>query len=223
MNSAVATDQSGDFPLTFSLQPGFVPVDLAESSQQRAEKLLDSLQHTMPELDESRFLRVILAYEYSIQRMLEEGAIYAANFVGRSAQNSSTATTAQFTVLTRAAELKASQPLNVLAHHLREERTEREVDFVDLPVGRCLAVVQEDLITPEVNLTGHEEQNPRRTRQFQLIVPLPSRGQLAIFALATECLQDWDDYVAMMAEICRTITWNETQQSSIASRLEGLL
>ncbi|MDR7301057.1 hypothetical protein [Haloactinomyces albus] len=223
MSSTEKTDKSSDFPLTFSLHPGFNPIDLTQNPQTRSEKLLESLQSTIPELSGEQYLRVILAYEYSIQRMLEEGVIYAANFVGRSQQDPSAATTAQFTVLVREAELKASQPLNVLARHLREERTGREVDFVNLSIGRCLAVVQEDLFDPEVNLTGHETQNSRRTRQFQVIAPLASRGQLVFFALVTECIRDWNEYVAMMAEICKTITWNETQQSSIASRLEGLL
>ncbi|RCW45159.1 hypothetical protein DFQ14_103123 [Halopolyspora algeriensis] len=223
MSSTEATDTSSGFPLTFSLQPGFEPIDFTETPQQRAEKLLDSLQNTLPGQSGEQYLRVILAYEYSIQRMLEEGALYAANFVGRSARDPSAATTAQLTVLTRDTALKASQPLTVLARQLREERSGREVDFVDLSVGRCLAVVQEDLIIPEVNLTDNPPQNPRRTRQFQVVMPLASRGQLVFFTLATECLRDWDEYVAMMAEICKTITWNEPQQSSIASRLEGRL
>lgn len=223
MSYPETTDTSSDLPITFSLQPGFSPIDFTESSQQRAENLLSSLRHSMPELPGEQCLQAILAYEYSIQRMLSEGVLYAANFVGRSAQDPSAATTAQFTVLACDAELKAAQPLNALARQLREERSGREVDFVDLSVGRCLAVVQEDLVTPEVNLAGSPVQIPRRTRQFQIIMPLASRGQLVFFSLVTECLQDWDDYVAMMAEICKTITWNETQQSSISARLEGML
>lgn len=216
-------DTASEFPLAFSLQSGFSPIDFKESSQVRAERLLDSLQRGVSNLSGEQHLRVIMAYEYSVCRMREEGVLYAANFVGRSERDPSAASAAQFTVLVRDAELKASQPLNVLARQLREERSGREVDFVDLPVGRCLAVVQEDLFVPAVHLTGQETQNPRRTRQFQVVVPLVSRGQLVVFALATEYLRDWDEYVAMMAEICKTVTWRETQESSIESRLAGLL
>ncbi|MBA8825516.1 hypothetical protein FHX42_002867 [Saccharopolyspora lacisalsi] len=221
MSSTETTDASDHFPLASSLHSGVESIDLAGSSQERAEKLLESLQRNMPGLSGEQLLRVIMANEHSGRRMAEEGVIYAANFVGRSAQDPTAATTAQFTVLVRHAELKASQPLTVLAEELRGQ-TGREVDFVDLTVGRCLAVVQEDQAELEVNLTGAESQETRRSRQFQLIVPMANRNQLAIFALATEFLWDWDDYGAMMAEICQTISWSETQRRSIASKLEGL-
>lgn len=221
MSSTETTDEPGVFPLNFSLQPGFTAIDLAESAQDRAEKMLDSLQRNMPELGVEEHLRAIMAYEYSVRRMREEGVIYAANFVGRSSEDSSTATTAQFSVVLQAAELKASQPLTIPAEELRK-RPSCKVDFVDLPVGRSLVVVEETTLQPEVNLAGHDSAPQRRTRQFQVIIPLSSRDELAIFSLATECLQDWDDYVGMMAEICKTISWREDQRSSIESKLAGL-
>ncbi|MFD6796433.1 MULTISPECIES: hypothetical protein [Prauserella salsuginis group] len=53
--------------------------------------------------------------------------------------------------------------------------------------------------------------------------PLVDRGQLAFFALSTECLWDWDDYVEMMAEICKTIRWAEgaDEPGRIGNVLDG--
>ncbi|ASU77312.1 hypothetical protein CDG81_02150 [Actinopolyspora erythraea] len=88
---------------------------------------------------------------------------------------------------------------------------------------RWRAGAEAALPKPEVNLTGAEHHEPRVSRQLQVIVPLVERGQLAIFGLVTECLRDWDDYVAMMAEICNSIRWRDSERSSIEDKLAGLL
>lgn len=55
----------------------------------------------------------------------------------------------------------------------------------------------------------------------------PGRGQIAFFALSTslrmECLWDRDDYVAMMAEICKTIRWagGADEPGAIGNVLDG--
>ncbi|SFE15611.1 hypothetical protein SAMN04487819_108234 [Actinopolyspora alba] len=223
MTQSVSDESSDTFPLSFGLHSGFQPVDFSESSAERAERLFESARSALPGLAEEQCLRLLVANEYLLRRMAEEGIIYAANFVGRSARDTTAATTAQFTLTLRDVELKATRPLEALAAGLREEDARREVDFVDLTVGRCLAVVQQDTPKPEVNLTGAAHYEPRVSRQFQVIVPLVERSQLAIFGLATECLRDWEDYVAMMADICNSIQWRDSERSSIEDKLAGLL
>ncbi|SDP02367.1 hypothetical protein SAMN04487905_101476 [Actinopolyspora xinjiangensis] len=223
MTRSVSGDSSDTFPLSFGLHPGFQPVDFNESSADRAERLFESARSALPGLTEEQCLRLVVANEYLVRRMAEEGIIYAASFVGRSARDTTAATTAQFTLTLREADLKATRPLEALAAGLREQDARREVDFVDLAVGRCLAVVQQDTPTPEVNLTGAEHHEPRVSRQLRVIVPLVERSQLAIFGLVTECLRDWEDYVAMMAEICNSIRWRGSARSSIEDKLAGLL
>lgn len=214
-------DQKSIFPITFELQHGFQEVDLTADPDARAEQLIQRLRRSIPGLSAEQQLNIVLTYQYAIERMIAEGVIYSSNFVGRSRRNPTAATTAQFAVSVRDSTVKANRPLDVAAATLRQEG--RRVDLVDLSIGRCLAVVAEDTLRPPTRITGEPTSTLRRVRQIQLIVPLSDRDQLSFFALSTECLRDWDDYVQMMAEICRTIRWRgEPDTTLINSVLDGL-
>lgn len=105
---------------------------------------------------------------------------------------------------------------------LRTHRPRSEAQLVDLPVGRCLSVVDETMFQTPTNIAGGQAATMHRVRQLQLIHPLAGRGELAFFTMSTECLRDWEDYVAMMAEICKTIEWSDAGgHTTIGSVLEG--
>lgn len=83
-------------------------------------------------------------------------------------------------------------------------------------------MVEDDRFATPVDIVGRPESKIRHVRQIQLVYPLTGQGKLAFFGLSTECLRDWDEYVEMMAQISKTISWMETSgDSSIGAVLEG--
>lgn len=211
------------FPLAFALPTEFRPIDLTADSATRATRLYDELNHTLPDLDEEQLLHLLVANQYAAERMIDEGVIYAATFLGRSDRDPGAASTAQFTVLSRHMPGSGRQPLEPVLDSIRRERKNAEAQYVDLEIGRCLAVVEDDRFQNPVRVTGRPADTMRRVRQIQVIFPLADRGELAFFALSTECLWDWDDYVTMMAGICKTIRWvdRDNESTSISNILDG--
>jgi hypothetical protein len=222
MTSSTALDgKTSDFPLGFTLPDGFQEVDLAATPASRADRLLDSLEKTLPELTGEEKLHLVFANQYSVERMVAGGVIYAANFVGRSDVDLTAATTAQFSVLLLNGMGNASRPLEVAEEALRKEGKQREVQFIDLKIGRCLAVVEDAVLQAPVDVLGQANDDAHRVRQMQIMFPVPDRGQLAVFALSTQFLRDWDDYVDLMAQICKTFRWTETEGGSVSAALDG--
>ncbi|GAA1238752.1 hypothetical protein GCM10009676_24170 [Prauserella halophila] len=211
------------FPLVFALPAQFRPVDLSADAATRASRLQEQLESSLPGLSGEQLLHVLLANQYSVERMLDEGVIYAATFLGRSDRDPNAASMAQFSVLTRKMAGHHRQPLEPVLESIRRERENAEAQYVDLEIGRCLVVMEDDRFSNPVRVTGEPTDTMRHVRQIQVIFPLVDRGKLAFFALSTECLWDWDDYVAMMAEICKTIRWAESddEPSTISNVLDG--
>lgn len=211
------------FPLAFALPAEFRPVDLSADASTRATQLQERLESSLPELAGEQLLHVLMANQYAVERMVDEGVIYAATFLWRSERDPSAASMAQFSVLTRDMPGNHRQPLEPVLESIRRERKNAEAQYVDLEIGRCLVVVEDDRFRNPVRVTGEPTDTVRHVRQIQLIFPLVDRGTLAFFALSTECLWDWDDYVAMMAEICKTIRWAESddEPNTISNVLDG--
>lgn len=216
------SDGRDTFPLKFSLPAEFRPIDLACDAAQRAEALHEQLLTNLPDLTADQRLHVLLANQYMVERMVSEGVIYAATFLGRSDRDASALSVAQFHVLVRDGGKRHERVLETVQDALRQERKQCQAQFVDLPIGRCLVVVEDDQFVTPVNLLGQATDKVRRVRQIQLIFPLFEQEKLAFFTLSTECLRDWDDYVGMMAEISKTIAWIELgERSAIGAALDG--
>lgn len=221
MSSTTEREARGTFPLAFGIHPGFEPVDLALGPEERANHLIWSLGENMPELENEQVLHLVLANDHLAEAMLSGGVIYAANFVGRSQRDPTSATTAQFTVSVREAQLRQTRPLEAMMSELRDRGAGSKADLIDLDVGRCLAIVDDTVLDTPVTVTGDASTQPRHVRQLQVVIPLIGHDQLALFALSTEFLQDWPDYSSMMAEICKSITWRTPDEGSIGSILDG--
>ncbi|WP_298181956.1 hypothetical protein [Saccharomonospora sp.] len=95
-DTALNTDRT--FPLRFALPREFVPVDLTAEPAERAEKLHRRLVESLPQLTDEQKLHVLMANQYVVGRMLAEGVLYAATFLGRSDHDPTALTTAQFIV-----------------------------------------------------------------------------------------------------------------------------
>ena len=215
-------DKVIQFPYRFRLPQGFHELDLAERPEARAERLLDSLQQSLPGIPEEQLIYALVGNQYAVERLIDEGAVYAANFLGRSEHEPTAASTALFTVMVRATGSTAREPLEVIAEGVRREQGKnRAVDFVDLPVGRCLVVTEDDLVSSPLNVAGAQTTRPTVVRQIQVSLSLPDPSDIAVFTLSTQCLRDWDEYVLMMAEICKTIGWHEADRSRIGFVLDG--
>lgn len=198
-------------------------MDLTEDPAVRAQRVQNSLKRALPTLGDDEVSHATFANEFLVQRLRAEGAMYCANFVGRSERDTSAASTAQFVVLTKDGPAGVARPLDVAAEALRREnKSNRKIDFIDLPIGRCLVVLEDNTFELPTNLAGHKTDHVRHVRQIQVLYPLTDNGKLAFFELCTECLRDWDDYVQMMAAICKTIEWREPEPTNIGSVLDGL-
>lgn len=184
------TGHSHPFPLSFALPEGFSEIDLNEDAADRAQRLNQQLERTVPMLTGWQQAHLLLANQYMIGQMLRQGIIYAATFVGRSEQDSTAVSTAQFTVMIRPDTHVTSRSLHTIRDSLRNERADCVTEFHDFPVGRCLVVMEDDRFHVPVNPIGQTNENSQHVRQVQVIFPLTDRNELAFFALSTDCLRD---------------------------------
>ncbi|QWF84221.1 hypothetical protein [Amycolatopsis sp. CA-230715] len=209
-----------DFPFRFSLPAGFTDLDLTATIEERANELLDSIDVAFPSLSNEERLRLVLANQFAVEQLVETGARFVSNFVGRSEVDSSAASTAQLSVLLLDGLGDARRPLDVIAESIRLEDRDRHTQFVDLQIGRCLVVIDETAVHAQADLRGEHPPEATSVRQLQVMFPLPEQRRLAIFAMSTTCLRDWDDYVDMMTAICQTIEWADTGE---VSRISAVL
>lgn len=153
--------------------------------------------------------------------MVASGAVYLGHFVGRSDQDPTAVSTAQFAAMFEAGLHPSLDPLSALHQYLNSIGPTSKSQFVDLSVGRCLTIAEHGAVSSPVDSLGEERETVAEFRQIQVIVPVPSRRALAVFALSTECIIDWDDYVLMMAKISKTLKWRGGSNGTIARILNG--
>lgn len=214
-------DENDRFPLEFSVPGEFTPIDLTSSPAERAEKLYGALTAYSPDLTPLQIAHLLAANQYMVERMINEGVLYAATFTGRSDRDPTAATTAQFIVMSRSSADSNQQTLPQLIEILHSQRPNCDCRLVDIPIGRCLAIVDETHVGAPRDLVGNLDAVTHKVRQIQLIYPLPDRNETACFTMSTECTRDWDEYVAMMAEISKTIRWRETPSTRIRDALDN--
>ena len=163
------------------------------------------LRSLFPTAPDAPLTAVASAQEQLTAAMLDHGVRYAATVLARSESDPTRLTTAFFTVAEQRVELTGTRPLEELVERLAEPDLRREMDFFDLPAGRALAVVEDREVRPGGTLSGAVDESVHLVRQLQLFLPFPDREGLAVFALATECLADWPEYVDIMGAIAKTV------------------
>ncbi|WP_369391147.1 hypothetical protein AB5J72_28515 [Streptomyces sp. CG1] len=90
-------------------------------------------------------------------------------------------------------------------------RVEAEVGGVMLPYGpAALCAVEREIPVPGA-MFGIDEDGVTTLRQLQLAVPLHTGTHTAIFAFSTEDVDQWDNYLQVMAEILRTVSADEPE------------
>lgn len=208
------------FPLTFSLPDEFREIDLHSDPAVRADALYVRMKQYAHGLSTEQQLHLIAAQEALIERMAAEGVLYAAALIAQSDAEPSRLSTAQFTVTVRDVPIRQRDPLLQLLSAINK-RPSTEAQYVDLEVGRCIAVIEEVEFRLGIDLMGDPKSHDHRVRQLQVIYPMVDRGQVAMFGLSTESIGDWDDYVSIMAGICKTIRWAEPGESGKISAVLG--
>lgn len=193
--------------LEFELPSSFQAIDLSADAADRGAELYAKLQATQLPLTEDQRLWLLLTNQRLVERMIREGVLYAATFFGRSERDRTALTTAQFTVTVQRRAFESGSTLEELAGALREHREGCAVEQVRLSIGAALAIVEDDHVELSRDPFGNENGAIKHVRQLQIVLPLTSKRQLVFFGISTECIRDWNEYVEMMAEICKTIRW----------------
>ncbi len=217
----VETATQEKLPLRFAVPREFVELDLAEQPETRAERLIEAMARTLPDTTIEQRVHFVLATEYMVQLMRQSGVVYAATLLARAEDEPPRLTTAQFTVVVKEARLTGMNPLATLAEQLHDPGARRVLDLLDLPAGQALAIVEERGLTLPSNMFGIPGEHTHLIRQLQLLLPFPARDRIAVFALSTECLDDWDQYVDIMGAIAKTIEFKAPSSLGITEALAG--
>lgn len=96
-----------------------------------------------------------------------------------------------------------------IADQWLSENPEAEVGGVILPYGPAALCALEREIPVPGTMFGIDEDGVTTLRQLQLAVPLHTGTHTAIFAFSTEDIDQWDNYLQVVAEILRTVSAEE--------------
>lgn len=192
-------------PVWFGVPDTFTPLDLDEAPASRATLLLNRTAL----LTGDQRVHLVLAQEVLVDSLRRAGAVYAATVLGTVVGERPRLSVAQFSVIVTPLRVGGDVVMDAIAARLEAPGLQRVVDVLDLPVGRALAVIEDRRFTSAMSPWGKPRQQTHTVRQLQLMVPFPDRRFLAVFALATECLRDWETYVDILGDVAGTITFSE--------------
>lgn len=212
---------TADFGLWFSVPDTFTALDLGSDAEQRVGQML---ARTTTLTDEQR-LHVVVAQEVLIETMRHSDVGYAATSLVRVDGDVPRLSVAQFTVFVQPVRTGSDVLLDSVAARLDVPGLRREVGFLSLRAGRALAVVEDRRFSTGMTVLGLMRQREHTVRQVQLVLPFPDRRLVAVLALSTECLADWDAYVDVMGGIAGTVSFTppgaKTSSGMITAALSG--
>lgn len=214
-----------DSPIWFTLPDCFTPLKFEEDAEQRMNRIMHSMQTVLPQSSIEDRLRYALIQENALKHMWDQGVRYGATCLLKSGEDDNPRlTAAQFTASVMVADLTGSDSLSALKKSLRMTGRKRDIAIDELPVGQALLVAEENQLTLPAELSTNQKESMRTTRQVQAFIPLPEGNRAAVLALATEALEDWDEYLVLMRKILSTVSFRKPGlRSSIEDRLGGLL
>lgn len=196
----------------FDVPDAFAALDLGDDPGPRIARLAAPTTG----LTDTQRLHLLLAQEYMVETMRREYVVYAAQCLVRVDGATPRLSVAQFTVSVcpaHVAGLVGVDVLDVVAARLDgvgpgREAPGREVAVLSLPAGRTLAVVEDRRFTTYVSALGVARRRDHVVRQVQLVVPFPDRRYLAVLALGTESLQDWENYLDLVGDIAASVRFS---------------
>ncbi|MER5971339.1 hypothetical protein ABT112_16640 [Streptomyces sp. NPDC002055] len=214
---AVPLTLSADEPdVWFVLPPGFFPVSLDGTAEERVVRMAEAVEALFPDAAPEQRLSLVLSGEYAVASMLGAGAVHLSHCLRR--RDDGGLSQGMLAVFIK--HLGSSEPLGMaqsIADQWFAENPDAEVGGVILPYGpAALCAVEHDIPVPAA-LFGAEDgegggggqDGVTTLRQVQLAVPLHTGRHTLVFAFSTEDIDQWDNYLQVMAELLCTVSADE--------------
>ncbi|MEU5307662.1 hypothetical protein [Streptomyces sp. NPDC021562] len=194
----------------FVLPTGFFEIRLDDSAEDRMLRVADAIDPMFPDATPEQKLSLVLSSEYTIESMLDAGAVHLSTCLYR--RDDGGISQGMLAVFIK--HLGSTERLGVaqsIADQWHSENPEAEVGGVILPYGpAALCALEREIPVPGA-MFDIAEDDTARLRQLQLAVPLHTGTHTAIFAFSTEDVDQWDNYLKVLAEILRTISATEPE------------
>jgi len=215
MAIATSLNTEGDnIPLWFKVPETFMEINPDESVEDRIQRIATSAGRVVGSTPDWQ-AHAALAHEALIKNLAQIDATYAAIFTSRSETLPARLISALFTVIIRDAPEITGHTMATIAHGLREPGGRTETLLVDYPAGEACVHGEQHLIR-----WNNQEQT---ARQAQTIFRLPDDRRIAILGITSSCLDDWEDLVGLLDDICHTVTFTDPADTptSIGGILDG--
>ncbi|MFC7262207.1 hypothetical protein [Streptomyces lutosisoli] len=212
--ASISTAKSENDPdIWFVLPPGFFEVKLDDSPQDRMFRMADAIDPMFPSATPEQKLSLVLSSEYAIESMLDAGAVHLSTCLYQ--RDDGAISQGMLAVFIKS--LGSTERLGVaqsIADQWLTENPEAEVGGVFLPYGpAALCALERDIPVPGA-MFDIDKDEVTTLRQLQMAVPLHTGTHTAVFAFSTEDIDQWDNYLQLMAEILRTISSEEPDDIS---------
>ncbi|CAM5511407.1 hypothetical protein AB0M94_00025 [Streptomyces xanthochromogenes] len=195
-----------ELPLSFQVPEVFRDIDFTVSAEENTNKLLDELTAIDPRPSDEEIAHAVLAQQTMYEMLAAAGAVYAGILLAGPGKGKTDAklTSLMLTVTARPSELSNDQTVHRLARTMGAIYPEAEVGVVRMHTGPAVLLTEETKVPRPVNLLDNDD-SPSVVRQMHVFVPIPGRLAMADFSIATENTAEWDDYVAILGQVCKTI------------------
>ncbi|SFP77157.1 hypothetical protein SAMN05421810_103364 [Amycolatopsis arida] len=209
-------------PLRFTVPEQLREIPLEEEPGQRIRRTYESLATGLRGLSDEQRLRMVLVQELVLGKLLREGAVYVANCVARSEVEPTRLTAGQFSILVKEAKLHGDRPLLAVARGLASPGEPREIVLNEYPAGEALVIGEEVLVELPPMAGGYPVVRRQRVRQAQIVFAFPDRRRVAILAVSTQDLPDWDGYLRILNDLAHSVSFDPPGGSPLSRRLDGL-
>ncbi|MFD4400931.1 hypothetical protein [Kitasatospora sp. NPDC058397] len=202
-------DATIDLPISFQVPEAFTDLDFSVSAEVNTNRLIERLNMVDPKPSDEEIGAAVLTQQTMYELLSAAGAVYAGTLLYGPTKEKpeEKLASAILTVTARPSELSNEQTVHRLARTMGAIYPDAEVGVVRLEAGPAVLLTEERKVERPVNLLG-DGGGPTVVRQLHVFVPIPGRLAMADFAIATENLPEWDSCVEILAEVCRTITFD---------------
>ncbi|MFF0890057.1 hypothetical protein [Streptomyces sp. NPDC003456] len=202
-------DATIDLPMSFQVPEAFTDIDFSASAEVNTNRLIERLNMVHPRPSAEQVATAVITQQTMYELLSAAGAVYAGTLLYGPTEEDPDATLASaiLTVTARPSELSNDRTVNRLARTMGAIYPDAEVGVVRLEAGPAVLLTEERKVENPVNLLSNGG-GPTVVRQLHVFVPIPGRLAMADFAIATENLPEWDACVEILAEVCRTITFD---------------
>ena len=212
-------DVNVDLPITFQVPTDFQELDLQATVETNVNKLLAYLDGVTPKPSDAEKAHAVLAQQAMYEMLSAAGAVYAGTYLYKPTKDDPSQKLASviLTVTARPSELSNADTVHRLARTMGAVYPEAEVAVMRLQCGLAVMMTEERKVPKPANLLDDAEA-ATVVRQLHVFVPIPGRLAMADFAIATENLTDWSSCVEILAEVCRTITFDDAAAAEPAGK-----